>query len=461
MTNAALVALAVALAQNPAASAPRESPPPPAPPVDFKLPALHTFTLENGLAVTLVDVGRMPKATVQLVFRAGTGDDTAEKTGLSTFVAELLPEGTTTKTATEIAEAAARWGGSVDTAVTPDETTVGGTVLSEFAPDLVSLVADVAMNPAYPQKEVARVRADTIRHVTIARTQPQTLAQEKFLATLYPSHAYGRLLPTVEQVKAYTIEDARRFHDTAYVARRAHLYVAGRFDGAATERAIRAAFAKLPAGAPREATPPSPAAKRAVYLVPRPNAVQSSLYLGLPVLDARSPDYLKLVVANTLLGGYFSSRVTANIREAKGYTYSPFSLVSVRSGTGYWAQVADVTTAVTGASLKEIFGEIDRLRAAPPTEQELDSAKAFLAGTFVLQTSDRTGLIARLRFVDLHGLPQTWLETYVRSVRAVTAADVQAMARQWLDPSRMAIVVVGDPTKVEEQVKAFDVGPRS
>lgn len=453
MSNAVLLALAVALAQNPAASAPKESPPPPGPPVDFKLPALRTFTLENGLAVTLAEVGRMPKATVQLVFRAGTGDDTAEKTGLSTFVAALLPEGTTTRTATEIAETAARWGGSVDTAVTPDESTVSGTVLSEFTPDLVGLVADVAMNPAFPPKEVERVRVDTVRHVTIARTQPQTLAQEKFLATLYPSHPYGRLLPTVEQVKAYTIDDARRFHGAAYVARRAHLYVVGRFDVAATEQAIRAALAKLPAGAPREATPPAPAAKRAVHLVPRPNAVQSSLYLGLPVLDAQNPDYLKLVVANTLLGGYFSSRITANIREAKGYTYSPFSHVSVRSGTGYWAEVADVTTAVTGASLKEIFGEIDRLRAAPPAEKELGAAKAYLAGTFVLQASDRNGLVARLRFVDLHGLPPTWLETYVRNVRAVTAADVQAMARQWLDPSRMAVVVVGDPAKVEEQVK--------
>jgi predicted Zn-dependent peptidase len=463
MTTVAL-AVALALAQNPAASAPKQAPPPAGPPVEFKLPKLRHLALDNGLEVTLAEMGRMPKATVQLVFRAGTGDDSAEKTGLSTFVAALLPEGTTTRSATAIAEAAARWGGSVDTSVTPDETIVGGTVLSEFAPDLVALVADVAMNPAFPAKELERVRQDTIRHVTIARTQPQTLAQERFLATIYPDQPYGRLLPTVEQVKGYTVEDARRFHQGGYVARRAHLYVVGRFDAAATEKAIRAALAPLPAGAPRAAPPISPAAKRAVYLVPRPNAVQSSLYLGLPVLDPRSPDYLRLAVANTLLGGYFSSRVTANIREAKGYTYSPHSMVSVRAGTGYWAQVADVTTAVTGASLKEIFGEVDRLRAEPPSEQELRAVQAYMAGTFVLQTSDRAGLIGRLRFVDLHGLGEKWLEDYVRNVRDVTPADVQRMAREWLDPARMAIVVVGDPAKIDEQVKAFGTvvaAPRS
>ena len=448
-------ALALALAQDPAAAAPKEAPPPPRPPPDFRLPGTRAFTLDNGLAVTLVEMGQLPKATVALVFRAGTGDDPAGKTGLSSFLGALLTEGTTTRSAAEIAAAAARWGGAIETNVTPDETVVGGTVLSEFAPDLVALVADVAMNPAFPSREVERVRQDTLRSITIARTQPQVLAQERFLATLYPDHPYGRLLPTPEIVRGYEVEDARAFHRASYGARRAHLYVVGRFDRAATEARIRAALSGLPPGAPREATPPTPTSRRRVELVARTGAVQSSLYLGLPVLDPRHPDYLRLAVTNTLLGGYFSSRVTANIREAKGYTYSPYSLVSVRAGTGYWAQVADVTTAVTGASLKEILAEVERLRAAPPGEEELRAVQAYLAGTFVLQTSDRDGLIGRLRFVDLHGLGERWLEDYVKKVRAVTPADVQRMAQTWLDPSRMTVVVVGDPAQVTEQVRPF------
>lgn len=449
--NLLTLALALALSADQ-----RQAPPAPAPPPAFELPPLARFTLDNGLAVTLVQVGTMPKATVTLSVRAGLGDEGSDEAGLARFVAAMLKEGTTTRSAAAIAAEAARWGGSVDTAVTSDETVVTGTVLSEFAPSLAGLVADVAANPAFPEKELARVRADQIREVTIARSVPTTLAQERFLSVTYPGHAYGRLLATEEQLAGHDRARLVSFHGTRYAARRARLYVAGRFDAAAVEQAIRAAFGGWRAGeapAPAEARP---ASRRVVNLVDRPGAVQSSLYVGLPALDPRSPEYLKLVVANTLLGGYFSSRMTANLREQKGYTYSPFSLVSVRrSAPGFWAQVADVTTNVTGASLKEIFGEVDRLRAEAPAAAEVKAAQAYLAGQFVLQVSKREGLIDRLRFVDLHGLPEDWLEGYVSAVRAVTPADVQAMARRYLDASRMTVVVVGDRKAIEEQVKPF------
>lgn len=440
--------------ENPAATAPRESPPPPGPAPKFELPSLRKLTLENGLEVTLVPVGSIPKATVALSVRVGSGDESADQTGLARFVADMLVEGTTTKSAGEIAAQAARWGGAVETAVTSDESVVGGTVLSEFTPDLVRLVADVAQNPAFPDKELERVRQDRIREVTIARTTPQTLAQERFLALTYPDHGYGRLLPSVKALQGYKPEQVREFYAASWGAKRAHLYVAGRFDAAATEKAVREAFSGWKPGTPHAGSPAKPSSKRAVYLVERPGAVQSSIYVGLPVLDPRNPDYLKLVVANTLLGGYFSSRMTANLREAKGYTYSPVSVLAVRGGApGYWAEIADVTTAVTGASLAEVFKEIDRLRAEPPSEAEVRAVQSYLAGQFVLQVSRRQGLIDRLRFVDLHGLPDTWLESYIQNVRAVTPAEVQEMARSWLDASRMTVVVVGDRSQIEDQVK--------
>jgi predicted Zn-dependent peptidase len=172
------------------------------------------------------------------------------------------------------------------------------------------------------------------------------------------------------------------------------------------------------------------------------------------VLDPRSPDYLRLLVTNTLLGGYFSSRITTNIREAKGYTYSPRSVVSVRAGAaGYWAETADVTTAVTGAALGEILKEVDRLRAEAPSAAELAAVQSFLAGDFLLRVSSREGLLERLRFVELHGLPPSWLEDFTRAVRAVTPEDVERMAKTFLDPARMTVVVVGDRARVEQQLK--------
>jgi predicted Zn-dependent peptidase len=451
-----LVALSLTQAapENPAESAPREAPPPPGPAPKFELPPLKKLTLENGLDVTLVPVGSMPKATVLLSVRVGSGDERADQTGLARFVADMLVEGTTSRGAAEIAARAARWGGSVETAVTPDESLVSGTVLSEFTPELVRLVADVAMNPAFPEKELERVRQDRIREVTIARTTPQTLAQERFLAVTYPDHGYGRLLPSVEALQAYQAEQVKAFHAATWGAQRAHLYVAGRFDAAKAEEAIREAFSGWKPGTPHAGTPAAPTSRRAVHLVERPGAVQTSMFVGLPVLDPRNPDYLKLVVANTLLGGYFSSRMTANLREAKGYTYSPISLVAVRGGApGFWVQMADVTTAVTGASLTEIFREIERLRGEPPPEEEVRATQSYLAGQFVLQVSRREGLIDRLRFVDLYGLPDTWLEDYVENVRAVTPEQVQTMARTWLDAAKMTVVVVGDRAQIEDQVK--------
>jgi predicted Zn-dependent peptidase len=177
--------------------------------------------------------------------------------------------------------------------------------------------------------------------------------------------------------------------------------------------------------------------------------------MGNPVVPPKNPDYLPLLVTNALLGGYFSSRVTANIREEKGYTYSPFSTISPRLGTAYFAQVADVTTAVTGPSLKEIFFEIDRLQETPPTADELQSVKNYLAGTFVLQNSSRAGIINQLASLDLHGLQENYLRTYVQRIQALTPVDIQQMAKQYLRDQDMTIVIVGDRAVIQEQIRPF------
>ena len=183
--------------------------------------------------------------------------------------------------------------------------------------------------------------------------------------------------------------------------------------------------------------------------------MQSTIYVGLPTVDPSSPDYVPLTVANALLGGAFASRITSNIREQKGYTYSPFSTVSSRYHDAYWVEVADVTTNVTGASLKEIFGEIDRLRREPPSAQELRGIQNYLAGTFVLRNSSRAGIINQLAFVRLQGLGDSYLTNFVKNVYAVTPAEVQRIAEKYLLPDRMTIVVAGDRKVVSEELKPY------
>ncbi len=183
--------------------------------------------------------------------------------------------------------------------------------------------------------------------------------------------------------------------------------------------------------------------------------MQSTLYIGLPTFDPSNPDYVPLVVTNALLGGSFGSRITSNIREQKGYTYSPFSLLSTRLHTGYWAEIADVSTNVTGPSIKEIIGEIDRLRGEPPTPAELRGIQNYLAGTFVLRNSTRDGIAGQLAALDLYGLGEDYLRNYVQRVYAVTPADVQRMTQQYIDPAKLAIVVAGDKKVVADQLKPY------
>jgi predicted Zn-dependent peptidase len=316
-------------------------------------------------------------------------------------------------------------------------------------------VADVAQDPAFPESELARLKSDLLRQLSIARSQPQPLARERFRQALYGDHPYGRLYPTPEQLQGYSLAQARAFYAANFGAARAHLYVCGRFDAVRVEQAVRQAFASFPKGVAAQSPKPSPQSRRQVLLVDKPGAVQSTILMGLPVVPQNDPDWVPLQVAHTLLGGYFSSRITANIREQKGYTYSPNAQLSTRQGDASWAELADVTTAVTGASLKEIFLEIDRLQKEPPSEAELRAVKNYLAGTFVLQNSSRQGIVGQLQNLELQGLTDDYLKTWVAKVQAVTPAQVSEMVRKHLAAERMTIVVVGDRKLIEEQVKPY------
>jgi zinc protease len=366
-----------------------------------------------------------------------------------------MQEGTRTLSAARLAEEMARMGGSLSVGVEYDLTTIGGEVLGERAPDMIRLVADVARNPLLPASELGRLKADRLRSLSIQKSQPQPIAEEKFRATLYGSHPYGRLFPTEQTLQGFTAAQVRDFHRAHFGAKRAHLYVAGVFDARSAENAIRSAFGDWKPGPAPQEVRTRPQTKRTLALLDRPNAVQSTIVLGIPVPDPVHPDYMALQVTNSLLGGAFGSRITSNIREQKGYSYSPNSSVTDLYRQAHWAELADVTTNVTGASLKEIFKEIARLRAEAPPEPELTGIKKNLAGIFTLQNSSRLGIIGRLQFVDLHGLPDSYLTDYVKRVLAVTPEQVKAVAQKYLRPEQMTIVVVGDKKTVAEQIKEY------
>ncbi len=306
-------------------------------------------------------------------------------------------------------------GGSLDVSVGENRTDIGGDVLTEFGPQMIALVADVARNPKLPESELARLKADRARQLSVAKSQPQPLAQEKLRAVLYGDIAVRAHLPDRGDALGLHDRPGQGLLRRATSARPAPTSTSS---AASTPPAVEAAARKAfsdwkPGAAP---APPAAAAKsaRAVYLLDRPGAPQSTINIAMPVIDPSQPDWDRLFLMNVLLGGSFSSRITSNIREQKGYTYSPQGQLSSRYRDAYWVEIADVTTDKTGPAIKEILGEIDRLQAEPPSEKELKAFQNYRAGIFVLQNSSRGGIVGQLEFVDLHGLPADYLNGYVR-----------------------------------------------
>ena len=444
----------LALVTTPAL-AQKEAPPAPGTPKAYRVPPRTTFALPNGMQVTLVRYGLVPKVAINLQVRTGAIDEAADEVQLSALTADMLVEGTATRTAGDISRQAAEMGGSLTAGSSDDAVSVGGEVLSENAGRYIALLADVVLHPRFDSADVARLRANRARDNAIALSQPGQIARTRFRAMIFGDHPYGRVFPTEAMLQGYTAARVRGFYARNYGARRAHLYVSGVYDARQVEAAIRAAFRGWAPGSPATVHPPAPVAHRQVELMDRPDAVQSSLRVGLPVADPSSPDWVRLAVTDAILGGTFGSRITSNIREDKGYTYSPFSFVAPWPKTGIWMEVADVTTNVTGPSLKEIFYEVDRLRNEAPPDRELAGVKNNMVGVFTIQNSSRGGLIGQLQFVDQFGLGDAYLSNYVRNVLAVTPAEVQQTALRYLDASRMSIMVVGDKKVVEAQLEPY------
>jgi predicted Zn-dependent peptidase len=434
----------------------KELPPEGGPPKPFHLAKTDDFTLPNGMKVTLAPYGSVPRVAVRAFVEAGGVDEAPNQVWLSRLTGLLMKEGTKTRSAEQVARDAAESGGALEIEPGMENTSIGGVVLSDHAKEFIALIADVVSDPLLPGSQVPRLKADLSRELAVAKTQPGSIARERFLQTIFPDSPYGRVFPAESDLQGYSLEDAQAFYRSNFGAARTHLYVAGKLDPALNE-AIRSAFGQWAAGPPPASISAQSVKARSFSVIDRPGAAQSTLYLGLPVADPTSADYIGLDVMDSLLGGSFASRITSNIREQKGYTYSPFSQIATRHHLAYWVEVADVTTSVTGPSLKEIFYEVDRLRKDPPSEQELKGIQNYLAGLFVLKnTISPDAVIGQLHFVDSQGLSRSFLTEYVPKVFVVKPTDIQRLTEMYLVPGKMTVVVVGDKSKIADQLKLYE-----
>jgi predicted Zn-dependent peptidase len=319
------------------------------------------------------------------------------------------------------------------------------------------LVNELAVQAAFPESEFERERRQKLEEVKLQRTQPGFLAGERLRKVLFGAHPYAQVAPTEEQVAAYKREDLVAVHREFYTPENALLLLVGDFEPSAMLQTIEKVFGAWSGKTPEAPAvdPPPTLRGRHVYLVHVPGAVQTQILAGTRAITRKHRDWVKLALTNSLYGGAFNSRLVMNIREDKGYTYSPRSAVTPLREYGYFSASAAVRNDVVAASLAEIFYELDKLRALPVPEAELADARNYLSGVFSMGLATQEGLLSQLAVVALNELPDDYIETFRDRVRALTSDDLLATARKYLDSPNMQVVVVGDRAQVESQAALF------
>ena len=436
----------------------QKTPPPPGPARPLNLPRLTEKKLANGLTVVLAPLPNVPKVSAILTFRAATdATDRTAHPGIAQIAAGIANEGTDTRTSKQIKEELRSIGGSLSLFTDADQTQLTATSLSEFSNRMFDLMSDVAQHPAFPETEVKLAQENTIQQIRAGRSNPGFLANERFQKAVFGNHPYSFVVPDEKSISALTRDDLKAFVAKYYIPNASHLIVVGDIDVDKTFAEIEKAFGSWKSGTiPADENPAVPERdKRQIYFVNRPGSIQSTIYVGNVSIARSNADYFALRTADTIYGGSFYSRLTRNIRESKGYTYSPFSSSNTQAKTGSHLAGASVRNEVTGPTLLEILYELDRMRVLPVTDEELEAAKQFSTGNFSVELASQLGLAGRINTVYTYGLSKTFIDDFRPKIEALTTADIQRAAAKYFDTYHAAIVIVGDWDKVKDQVTPF------
>jgi predicted Zn-dependent peptidase len=439
-------------------STPRITMPPPlVPEHPVEWPRRTLRTLANGLRVVLAESHTFPRISAELFFRSGNAAGMSVAPGLGEMTATVVRTGTASRPSRRIEEDLRRMGAELGTSAGADTSAIAVSGLADFSQGLLELVADLARNASFPAEEFERERRQRLEELRIQRTTAAFLASERLRSVLFGAHPYAVVAPTEEQVAEYRREQLEAFYREHYAPANSLLLAVGDFSAERLLEQIEKIFSGWSAAKPRTLEAPEPPAilGRRVHLVHLPESVQTDVLTGNRAITRHSPDWHRLVLANSLYGGAFNSRLVANIREQKGYTYSPRSGVHPLRQYGYFSVHAAVRNEVTAATLTEIFYEMDRMRALPVGEDELSDARSYLSGVFSLGVATQDGLLGQLATVYLNELPEDYLETYREKVRALTADDVLTAARKYFDSANEQIVLVGDREQIGEQAALF------
>jgi predicted Zn-dependent peptidase len=422
----------------------------------IRLPAVAERTLGNGLRLLAARRSGVPRLEARLLIPSARDGKAPEPARARVFGRTLLA-GTTNRSSVDIAQELQRLGGNLDAGVDAEDFVVYGSTLSSELPRFLALLSEVLTEATHPNDEVALQRDVAAQEVTLALSQPATVARQALLARLFGSHPYGQGLPPAEDVAAVKAGQLRKLGAKRLRPEGSILVLVGDVPPNRALDLAEAAFASWEGGGGTPGLPaPALSTPAPTLLVDRPGAVQTNIRIGGPAIGRTDPDYPKLALANLVFGGYFVSRLVDNIREKRGYTYSPGSGVTQNRVASYFSVQADVGTEVTGPALVEIRYELNRMLAGPIDEAELLSAKRYLSGTSSMAIQTQSGLAGYLGTLAVSGLPVEYLRDFPAAVDALTEDDVIEASRRYLDPRRLDTVLVGDASVIRSAVEAFD-----
>lgn len=432
----------------------------PAPKVS--LPPVVTRQLPNGLKLMIVEQHELPLADFILVVGRGGTVDPSAKAGVANITSSMLTEGTTNRTSLEIADQIAFLGINIGSSSSWDASTVSLHTPTAQLDSSLALFSDVILRPTFPAQDFERVQKTRLTNLIQLKDRPTAIADQAYASILYgDNHPYGHsLVGTEASITGMTAADLRSFYNSNFVPNNSTLIIVGDVKPAQIEKKIGALFGgwKQGAVAPYSFSEAPKAGATTVYLIDKPGAAQSSFRIGSIGVPRSTKDYFALNVLNTILGGSFTSRLNQNLRETHGYTYGARSRFDMRQSAGPFTASAEVVAAKTDSGLIEFMKELNAIRDTVPSV-ELRKAKRYLELGMPSDFETTQQIANQLVPVALYGLPLNYYNNYVTNIEGVTQADVQRVAKQYINPSNLAIVIVGDKKSIEAGLKAVNVGP--
>lgn len=457
----AIVLLALFWTPLPAQKVDRSKPPELGPPPKLELPPLQRATLSNGLPVLFLEKNQVPLVQVNLIVKTGSVHDPAGKTGLADMVSTMLKEGAGQRNALELADAIDFLGATLSTSAGYHTSSVRLNTPASKLDAALALMGAVALQPSFPAEELERKRKESLTALLQAHDQPATIAVTLFNRVLYgDDHPYGASsVGTEAALRAIQVADLQQFHRTFYRSNNAALVVVGAVKLAELLPKLETIFGGWEPGKIPAATLPQPkqVSKRTVYLVDKPGSAQSVVRIGRIGVPRLTGDYYSLVVMNTILGGSFTSRLNQNLREQHGYTYGAGSAFAYRESAGPFFAAAAVQTDVTDKALVEFMKELRGIRQQI-AEAELARAKNYVALQYPGDFQSVASIAGELGELVEYNLPDHYVNTYIDNILGVSKQQVLAMAKKHVVPEQMAVVIVGDRSKIEQGVVALKLG---